>query len=163
MQPFPKSKPKSSKKFKPSSNFSLAPALLIVAVVGLVSLLANLNLPTKSSPTVAGAVVTIESSTSGESKNQEHNQPQSQQQPEEQKEQDSTLKAYWGSPTSQAQFWFDGRPVAATCDQHNCTVTKPKGAKQVYLRWFDIAENRWYYFQANSEYKGQFKGIPLNS
>jgi hypothetical protein len=149
------------------------PLTLVLAAVlglGLVSLLPKFNNPnaaTKENPTPSGATVTLENYNSQQSHplSQASNQPEQENQPQNQQqkepgEQGGQIKAYWSSPTSQAQFWFDGKPATASCDEYNCLVPKPKGANQVYLRWFNTGENQWYYFQCNADYKGRFEGIP---
>lgn len=69
------------------------------------------------------------------------------------------IHAFWGPEVSQQQFYFDNLPAAADCDRHSCAVLK-RPAAQIYFRWFNDAENRWYYFQCPSNYRGQFQGIP---
>lgn len=74
-----------------------------------------------------------------------------------------TIHAFWSLPVSQQQFWFDGVPAAATCDEHSCTVQKRRGIRQIYFRWFNTSLNQWYYFQCPADYRGQFQGIPYTS
>jgi hypothetical protein len=107
----------------------------------------NANLP----PTA----VKLESSPSSEEKNQQQSQ--------EKGKQSSTLNAYWGSPVSQVQFYFDNIPTSANCSSQNCTTAISQGVNQIYMRWFNISENQWYYFQCPGDYRGQFQGIPLSS
>jgi hypothetical protein len=74
------------------------------------------------------------------------------------------LQVFWSNAVSQAQFWLDNTPVTTTnCNQHNCTVPKPQNTGQIYFRWLDTTDNKWYYFQCNGDYKGQFQGVPLHS
>lgn len=70
-----------------------------------------------------------------------------------------SIHPYWGMSVSQQQFWWDATPTPATCDEHSCTVPK-RTATQLYFRWFDNSENRWYYFQCPANYRGTFTGIP---
>ncbi len=73
---------------------------------------------------------------------------------------DGNLHVSWSLPVSQTQFWLDNSPVLAKCDTQNCTVPKNDSVRQIYFRWLDSSDNRWYYFQCNGDYKGQFKGLP---
>lgn len=154
------------KKSKLSKKALLTLSFIITALLGLgfVNLLPKFSNPiatTKKNPTLSGATVTLENSEEKSETNQGQNSEENS--PQNNEEYSGQITAHWGSPTSQAQFWFDGSLTAASCDQYNCTVPKPKGANQVYLRWFNISENQWYYFQVNADYKGRFEGIPLRS
>ena len=71
------------------------------------------------------------------------------------------IYVWWrGVTVSAQQFWFDGLPATASCDPQNCTLLMRDGAQQVYFRWFNNDERRWYYFQCPANYDGQFQGIP---
>jgi hypothetical protein len=106
----------------------------------------NISLPTNG--------VKLESSPSAEEKSQQHSQ--------EKGEQSNTLNAYWGSSVSQVQFYFDNVSTPANCSSQNCTVAIRQGVNQIYMRWFNISENQWYYFQCPGNYRGQFEGIPYS-
>jgi hypothetical protein len=70
------------------------------------------------------------------------------------------INVYWGNPTTRQEFWFDGVTAPAKCDANQCEVPKRPGIQQVYFRWLNTTENRWYYFQCPANYSGRFQGIP---
>lgn len=76
---------------------------------------------------------------------------------------ENNIHVTWGFPVSQQNFWFDNIPAGASCDQNNCTLLKRSGMRQIYFRWFNNSENRWYYFQCPANYQGTFQGIPYTS
>ncbi|MBW4635238.1 MAG: hypothetical protein KME30_26090 [Iphinoe sp. HA4291-MV1] len=131
---------KKVEKSKAKTTSLTIPALLFVLLgLGLVSVLPHLGQNTsKQATTPSGATVSIENG-----------------------QKNDTIHVFWSLPVSQTQFWLDNSPVSAQCDQHNCTVPKHRRVSQIYFRWLDSSDNKWYYFQCNSDYRGQFKGIPL--
>lgn len=74
---------------------------------------------------------------------------------------DNYITVTWGNPTTQAQFWINNTPASAQCTENGCTLARGQNAGQLYFRWFNLGDKKWYYFTCNSDYKGRFQGIPL--
>jgi hypothetical protein len=136
----------------------LLPALVVAMIIALGFNSINFNsnqLESSKNTNLLPTDVKLEISPGSEEKNQQQSQ--------EKGKQSSTLNAYWGSPVSQVQFSFDNIPTPANCSSQHCTIALRQGVNQIYLRWFNISENQWYYFQCPGNYRGQFQGIPLSS
>lgn len=118
---------------------SLVTAALLFALLGLVSVLPHRQNASKQATTPSPVTISIENNG----------------------QKNDTIRVFWSKPVSQAQFWLDNSPVNAQCDQHNCTVPKGQGVSKFYFQWLDSSDNKWYYFEGNTDYRGQFRGIPL--
>ncbi|NMG11262.1 hypothetical protein [Brasilonema sp. UFV-L1] len=131
---------KKVEKSKAKTGSLVATALFALLGLGLVSVLPHLG--QNASKQVATSSVPIISIENNGQKN-------------------DTIHVSWSHSVSQAQFWLDNSPVNTQCDQHNCTVLKGQGVSKLYFQWLNTSDNKWYYFEGNTDYRGQFKGIPL--
>jgi hypothetical protein len=152
--------PKTSSPEPTSASSLVLLTMLALGLLGAISFMATSLMPKSASPATvkrtdtnspaANLTTTTKATQTGASVRMENN------------EDGSTMRVFWAVPVSEAQFWFNNKPVKADCNGDTCTLPKPESSNQVYFHWLNSSNNQWYYFACNGDYRGEFEGVPYS-